>query len=146
MDEASSARGRPHGETAGSPQRPPRRLEGSTLSFDLSREVATLQQEETWSRGDRNARTLIEEPGLRIVVTVVRAGTRIREHRTDGWVTIQTLEGYIRVQSAEETLDLVAGRLLALRPGVTHDVEAIEQSAFVLTIAPPAAASTAQQA
>ena len=137
MDEASTSRTRSVGETGGSPQRPPRRLTGSALSFDLAQEVATLHQEETWHRSDRNARTLIEEPGLRVVLTVLRAGTRIREHRTDGWVVIQTLEGYIRVQSPAETLDLVGSRLLGLQPGVPHDVEAIEQSAFLLTIAPP---------
>jgi quercetin dioxygenase-like cupin family protein len=132
-----SSHDRPRGETAGSPQRPARRLAGSALSFDLAHEVATLQQEETWRRGDRNARTLVEESGLRVVLTVLRAGTRIREHRTDGWVTIQTLEGYIRVESTAETLDLVAGRLLALEPSEPHDVAAIEQSAFLLTIASP---------
>ena len=134
MEDSSPSRTRPLGETAGSPQRPPRHLTGAALSFDLAQEVAALQQEETWSGGDRNARTLVEEPGLRVVLTILRSGARIREHRTDGWVVIQTLEGYVRVESPGETTDLVAGRLLSLQPGVSHDVNAIVQSAFLLTI------------
>jgi quercetin dioxygenase-like cupin family protein len=143
MNEASPSRTRPLGETAGRPQRPSGRRTGPARSFDLAQEVTALQQEETWHRSGRNARTLIEEPGLRVVLTMLQAGTRIPEHRTSGWVVIQTLKGYIRVQSPEETLDLVMGRLLALEPGVAHDVEAIEQSVFLLTIVPPTAASSA---
>src|SRR5438067_12859060 len=110
MDEASTSRKRSVGETGGSPQRPPRRLTGTALSFDLAQEVATLHQEETWHRGDRNARTLIEEPGLRVVLPVLRAGSRVREHRNGRWVVIPTLAGHIRAQSPAGTLGPVGSR------------------------------------
>ena len=135
MDTTPSSHERPEHQTAGSPQRPARQLAGAVLSFDLMDEIVSLQQEESWRRGDRNARTLVEEPGLRVVLTVLRGGARIREHRTDGWVTIQTLQGYIRVETPDETVDLLPGRLVTLRTGVPHDVDAIELSAFLLTIA-----------
>jgi quercetin dioxygenase-like cupin family protein len=134
MSDPQASRSRPPGETAGSQQRSSRRLVGAALSFDLLQEADSLRQEESWQRGDRNARTLLEEPGLRIVLTGIKEGARIREHRTKGWVSIQTLEGYIRVESPDETVDMVAGRLLALEPGVPHDVVGIEQSVFLLTI------------
>ena len=135
MDQQPTSRSRAPNETAGSPQRSARQLAGAVLSFDLAQEVASLQQEGSWQRGDRNARTLVEEPGLRIVLTVLKAGARIREHRTDRPVAIQTLKGYVRVESPDETIDLLAGRLMTLQPGVPHDLEAIELSAFLLTIA-----------
>ena len=135
MDPQSTSRLREPSGTASSPQRPARRLVGAVLSFDLAQEIASLQREESWRRGDRNARTLVEEPGLRVVLTVLKAGARIREHRTDRPVAIQTLKGYVRVESPEETIDLLVGRLMTLQPGVPHDLEAIELSAFLLTIA-----------
>ena len=55
-------RDRPPGETSGSSQRPARRLMAPVLAFDLAREDVTLKQEVSWQRGDRNARTLIEDP------------------------------------------------------------------------------------
>lgn len=146
MDASFPSRTRPLGETAGSPERPPRTLTGPALSFDLAQEIAALQQEEAWARGDRNARTLVEEPGLRVVLTMLRAGARIREHRTDGWVVIQALDGYVRIESPGETIDLVAGRLLSLQPGVPHDVDAITESAFLLTIALPVISRGTEQA
>ena len=45
------------------------------------------------------------------------------------------LQGYVRVESPAETIDLLAGRLMTLQPGVPHDLEAIELSAFLLTVA-----------
>ena len=135
MNPPSTSRLREPSETAGSAQRPARHLVGAVLSFDLAGEIASLQQEESWRRGDRNARTLVEEPGLRVVLTVLKAGARIREHRTDRPVAIQTLKGYVRVESPEETIDLLVGRLMTLQPGVPHDLEAIELSAFLLTLA-----------
>jgi quercetin dioxygenase-like cupin family protein len=121
--------------TADSPRRSAHPLVGPVLSFDLAHEIAVLQQEASWQRGDRNARTLVQEPGLRIVLTVLKAGARIHEHKTDRPVMIQTLQGYVRVASRGETIDLLAGRLMTLQPDVPHDLEAIELSAFLLTIA-----------
>ena len=55
-------RDRPLGETSGSSQRPSRRLAAASLDFDLQTELTSLKQEASWERGDRNARTLVEEP------------------------------------------------------------------------------------
>ncbi|HEX8968167.1 MAG TPA: hypothetical protein VF937_09820 [Chloroflexota bacterium] len=131
-------RERPPGQTSGSGQRPARRLAASSLDFDLDAELASLKQELTWQRGDRNARTLVEEPGLRVTLTALKAGTRVREHRTDGWVSIQTLRGHLRIHLPQRELDLAVGRLVVLDRDVAHDVEAPDQeSAFLLTVSTP---------
>jgi len=123
------------GETSGSPQRPPERLSGLALSFDVADALASLKQEASWQHGDRNARTLAKEGGLRIVLTALRAGAGLDEHRTEGQVSIQVLAGHVRVQLPGQAVDLPNGRLLVLASAVPHQVEAIEESAFLLTIA-----------
>jgi hypothetical protein len=57
---STTNRHRPLGETSGSDQRPSRELTGAAMAFDIAVELATLEQEPSWQRGDRNARTLIE--------------------------------------------------------------------------------------
>lgn len=47
------------------------------------------------------------------------------------------VEGRIQVHADGRTFDLYRGALLALDRGVPHDVEAVEDSAFLLTIAWP---------
>lgn len=129
-------RDRPLGETSGSEQRPARHLADASMAFDLEAELASLKQEPSWQRGDRNGRTLVEEAGLRVTLIGMKAGTKIKEHQTDGWVTIHTTAGRIRVQVAEEMVDLPVGRVLVLDRGVRHDVEAVgQESAFLLTVA-----------
>jgi quercetin dioxygenase-like cupin family protein len=131
-----SKRDRPLGETSGSEQRPARRLIASSLDFNLDDELASLRQEPSWLRSDRNARTLVEEPGFRMVLTALKAGTRVREHRTVGWLSIQTTLGHLRIHLPEREVDLPRGRVLVLEPNVPHDVEALEiDSAFLLTVA-----------
>jgi len=127
----------PAGQTHGSPERPMHQVARSLLTFDLRVEVERLQAEETWRQGMRNAKTLIKEPDLRIVVIVMRLGGRMEEHRAPGHLSIQTLTGRLRLQVRDQTIDLPAGEVLVLDPDVAHDVEAIEESAFLLTIAWP---------
>ncbi len=133
---SESYRDRPLGETSGSAQRPARRLVATELDFDLETELASLKQEASWLRGDRNARTLVEEPAFRLTLTALKAGTRVREHRTGGWVSIQTTRGHVRVHLPKREVDLPAGHVVVLEPNVPHDVEAVDvESAFLLTVA-----------
>jgi quercetin dioxygenase-like cupin family protein len=45
------------------------------------------------------------------------------------------MEGRIRFNTAEGTVELAAGQMLTLESGIPHDVEGIVDSAFLLTIA-----------
>lgn len=65
----------------------------------------------------------------------MKANTRIHEHSAAGSVSVQTISGHIRMHVDGQEFDLPAGYLLALDAAVPHDVEALEDSAFVLTIA-----------
>lgn len=112
-------------------------MAGPFLELDLTRELALLRQEPEWESG-QNARTLVKYDDLRVVLTTLAAGARLPGHSTRGRITIHALSGHIRVRTGERTFDLPSGRLLALDQGVPHDVEAVEESAFLLTIAWPA--------
>lgn len=106
------------------------------LAFDLSREIERLRQEPGWQAG-RDSKTLVKHPDFRMVLTAIRGGTRIHEHRTGGRISVQTLTGHIQMHVPGRTVDLAAGHVLALDRAVPHDVEALEDSAFLLTIARP---------
>jgi quercetin dioxygenase-like cupin family protein len=103
--------------------------------FDLSAEVNSLHHEAAWQRGARNARTLVEEPGFRLVLTAAKAGTRIREHRTPARVGIETITGHLRIHLSLQVVELPKGHILVLDREVPHEVEALEESAFLLTLA-----------
>lgn len=135
MSDAQTSQSRQDHMTSGTAERPPQRLNLPMRSFDLPHELEQLRQEATYHAGDRNARTLMKEDSLRVVLTVLRSGARLKEHKTAGPISIQTLVGRIRVQAAGDLFDLPVGNVVMLDGGVMHDVEAMEESAFLLTIA-----------
>src|SRR5579884_2856885 len=122
----TGARRRPNGVTTGSSRRPAQHLTGSVLAFDLDSFVDDLRADEDWPAGEPNTITLVKEPGVRVVVAALRAGARMKEHHAPGALTIQTVFGHARLQIAGQTVDLPRGHLVALEPGLAHDVEAIE--------------------
>lgn len=125
------------GETSGTEQRPARRLTGPALVFDLARENEQLSQEATWRQGDSNSKTLIKESDYRLVLTRLKRGARIHRHQTVARITIQTVVGCLRLQIGDEAVELPAGHVLALESDIPHDVEALEESAFLLTLVWP---------
>ena len=123
------------GETTGSPQRAPQQLRGQLLAFDLAAEAGQLRAELAYQEGDRNANTLLKEPNARVVLTALRQGAHLQEHQTAGWVVIQTISGRVRLRALGQSVDLPTGHLVTLEPSVAHEVEALEDSVFLLTLA-----------
>ena len=81
------------------------------------------------------ARTLAKHGELRILLLALRKDAVVPEHKADGRVSIHTIRGHVRVRAGERTFDLSAGRLITLEPGERHDVEALEDSGVLVTIA-----------
>jgi quercetin dioxygenase-like cupin family protein len=104
------------------------------MDFDLAAEIDRLKAEPTWSNG-HSARTLIKYDDLRVVLIAVAAGQRIPEHKAEGRISVQVLSGRIEFRAEGRSFDLRAGSLLALDRALPHDVAALEESAFLLTIA-----------
>lgn len=110
-------------------------LADSILQFDMSQEIAQLRQEDSWHRATgRSSKTLVKHPDFRIVLTLMKPGSHVNEHRTDARISIQTVMGRIRLRLPKRTVELTTGQLLALDSEVPHDIEALEESAFLLTV------------
>jgi len=119
------------------PQREPPTgwLAMTAASFDLGRELENLRAEPAWQAGDRNAKTLFKKPELRVVLLALKAGAHLEKHEAPGPITIHALAGRLRVRLANETVELAPGEILSVDSGLTHDLEALEQSAILLTVA-----------
>ena len=123
--------------TAPRGEHPDRHLAEPLLALDLAAELGLLYGDEPWPQGGRHARTLIKDRDLRVVLIAMHAGARLAAHHAPGRITIQPLRGRITVGVGARRVELAPDQLLTLGPGVVHDVEAQESSAFLLTIAWP---------
>jgi quercetin dioxygenase-like cupin family protein len=72
-----------------------------------------------------------------VILMALKSGARLNEHKNAGRVSVHTVAGHIRMQVQDAEFDLPTGHMLALDREVIHNVEAVEDSAFVLTIALP---------
>lgn len=116
--------------------RTPGPLGNPMLTFDLNGEIKRLREENSW-QGGRDSKTLVKNEDFRIVLTVLKANALLHEHKATGRISVHVLSGHIQMHVQDKVFDLPAGNLLALDRAVPHDVKALEDSAFLLTIAWP---------
>lgn len=109
-------------------------IEGPVLRFDLHTELQQLRGQRNYQESGPAGRTLVKEPDLRIVLMALRAGAGLPEHHASGPISIQVIEGGVRVRLPNNSVELKSGQLLAVESGMRHDVEAIVDSAFLLTV------------
>ncbi len=142
MQDHESAHGHLTAQTSGSAQRSPREVSEPVMVLDVPREVELLRGEPAWAQGDRNAKTLVKEPDLRVVLTVLKRGASLREHRVPGTATVQILSGRARLHLAGQQVDVSTGGIVSLAGNLPHDLEALEESAVLISIAWPTGTPT----
>jgi quercetin dioxygenase-like cupin family protein len=100
----------------------------------FGRRTRALRNSPEWLTGIARKK-LIQYPDFQITLRRMKPNTRIPEHFNPGRICVQTLFGHIRMHADGRTFDLPRGRCLALDRAVIHDVEAVEESGFLLTVA-----------
>jgi len=95
-----------------------------------------LRYEAAWSDG-RNSRTLVKHADFRLILTVMRAGAHLHSHQARGTVLIQVMSGRIRARVLDDIVDVYRGHALSLDPHLEHEIEAVEESVLLITIAWP---------
>lgn len=118
-------------------------LEAEVIRRNIHDELEKLKKAPSWQReSGRSAETLVKYKEFRIVLVGMKPGSYMSHHRAEGPISIQVIQGKLRVHLPEDrTEDLQTGELLTLDRCLEHDVEALEESAFLLTIAWPEAMS-----
>lgn len=105
-------------------------------SLDLVSELADSREHKPWQSG-LYSKLLLKADDLRLVLIAMETGARMKEHHADGTVFIHALEGTLSIHVQAQAQDLHAGQILTLAPGIKHEVEAHEDSVFLLTISWP---------
>src|SRR5262245_44468549 len=92
-------------------------------AFDLSVEVATLKSRKPWPH-KLTSNMLRKSEELRLLLLAMESGARMEEHHSDGRISIQVLEGSVRMRVQQQVKEVSTGQLLAMDRSIKHDVEA----------------------
>ena len=107
-----------------------------SAEISLEDETEALRNSTEWLTGIARKR-LIQHPDFQMTLRRMKPNTLIPEHYNPGRICVQTISGHIRMHADGKLFDLPQGKMLVLDRAVTHDVEAHEESAFLLTVAYP---------
>ena len=108
---------------------------GAMVSITIADEIARLKGKPEWSSEDRLAVSLVKDGALNVLLMVLKPKAHLKEHRTRGPITVHVLSGAIRFATGVEQATLAAGSIVALDRDVLHSLEALEESALLLTTA-----------
>lgn len=114
-----------------------RKLEAPLLSFSINKEIERLKKEPSWIDTDRNAITLQKNSSIRVVLITLHKNAMMQKHKVEGPITLFVLSGEIIFSAEDEKINAGANELIVLEKTIPHDVEALEDTTFILTIIQP---------
>ncbi len=110
------------------------RLAAPVQAVDLAAAAAALRAESHDAVAGHRQIALVREGPVSVILFLFEAGGHLREHETDGEVTIHVLSGALDVHVGDERHRLTGGQLVALAPGIRHAVQSDGPAQMLLTI------------
>jgi hypothetical protein len=116
-----------------------RRIDAPVVGWDLPYEIARLRAERAFGLEGHAGRTLTKYADLRVVLEAARAGVTLPFHETAHRMSLQVMLGQVRVRVGNgEPYDVGEGGFAAFEVANVHQLEILQDSAFLLTLAWPA--------
>lgn len=122
-----------------------RLLDAPLVSIDIAEFINQIKSETTWQTSDRNAITVFKTDGMRIVLIAMHKNAILKEHSTDGIISVQVLEGEINFSTNTQSKFLGKNDMIALHEGLPHSIEAVKESVFLLTLTNPPTGKSVKQ-
>lgn len=119
---------------------PKERLAAPVQRIELNGALERLRAEPHAAVAGHRQVALVRRGPVSLILFDFEPGGYLKEHRTEGEVTIHVLSGRLAVTVGAEVTSVGAGELIALAPGQEHAVRALEASEMLLTVCrvPPA--------
>jgi len=117
------------------PNRPEgdRVIDALYVFVDIPDYLRQLKDEKSWEKNDRNGITVFKTEHLTMVLTMMHEKAVIKDNKVDGLLTLQVIEGRIRVSTIDGDFELTEKQLINLHANEPHSIEAVTEAAFLLS-------------
>lgn len=123
-----------HPSDGDSHKRPAETISAPVVTVNLEAKLEELRGSDSYRRNDHASATIVNRPGMGVVLVALPKGGHLAEHRTARPISLRVLEGTIQVALEDRTIEMVRGDLTSLAPNLHHRVTGVEESAFLLTM------------
>ncbi|MEX2181612.1 MAG: cupin domain-containing protein [Gemmatimonadaceae bacterium] len=113
---------------------PKERLAAPMQRIALAEAAAQLRAEPHAPVAGHRQVALVRRGPVGLILFVFEKDGHLKEHRTEGEVTIHVLSGRLSVTVGDEEMQLGPGELVSLAPGQAHSVRALEVSEMLLSV------------
>lgn len=110
-------------------------IDAPLVTIDVHDFIKQIKDEPAWEKSDRNAMTIYKTNGMRIVLIALHEDAIMEKHTANGVISVQVLEGEINFNTADHSVSVKKGQMIALHRGIPHSVAAVKESVFLLTLA-----------
>jgi quercetin dioxygenase-like cupin family protein len=112
-----------------------RLAEGEPHLLALPALIADLHQQPEYAANGHAGVLLMKTSELRVVLEVMRSGTELASHAISGPAALQVLDGELALRTPARQLRAMRSDLVALPREESRSIEALRDSAFLLTLA-----------
>ncbi len=119
-----ATRNRPQGD---------RVIDAPYVFADLQAFIEQVKDENAWEKSDRNGITVFKTEGMTIVLSALKEGALVKDNRISGFLTVQVLQGIIRMQTLDGDADMEVSQLMAFHPDIPHSIEARTDTVLLIT-------------
>ncbi len=109
-------------------------LNAPLVHMDLKEFAKMIKSEKAWKEKDRNSMTVYKSDGMRMVLIALHRNAVLERHTANGVISVQVLDGEINFSTDDQTVNLKEGQAIALHQMIPHEVTAIKESVFLLTL------------
>ncbi len=115
-------------------QHPEARFAAAQIAFDFGEVAARLRSEPKAGEGGHRQETLYRHGPVTIALFAFERFTGLAEHAARGIVSMQVLDGRLKITAEDQVHELGPGQMLVLAPGLRHAVAAEEESMMLVTV------------
>ena len=108
-------------------------LDAPYVYANLPAFIKQVKEEKAWGQSDRNSITIFKSDNITIVLTALKEGAVIKDNTVDGFLSVQVLEGALKMETLEGDGDMGEQHIMIFHPGIPHSFEATLYTVLLLT-------------